>query len=93
MLFRSVWTSSIDYFEQAREKIDSAIYRLFRSTGSFPQDDESFDKAIHDGGSNFRLLVDPWGHPYYVRYSIEWEYGDTTRITYQSHSRVQHKLS
>jgi len=42
-----------------------------------------------DGGINFRGLVDPWGHPYYVRYSIEWEYGDKTRITYQPDSKVQ----
>jgi len=42
-----------------------------------------------DSGVNFRQLVDPWGHPYYVKYSVESEYGDATRITYQPDARVQ----
>jgi A-macroglobulin TED domain/Alpha-2-macroglobulin family/Carboxypeptidase regulatory-like domain/MG2 domain/A-macroglobulin receptor binding domain len=85
----AVWTSAIDYFEQARGKIDSAIYKLSRSTGIFPQDDETFDKAMLDSGVNLRQLVDPWGHPYYVKYSVESEYGDATRIIYQPDARVQ----
>jgi hypothetical protein len=85
----AVWTSAIDYFEQARGKIDSAIYRLSRSTGTFPQDDDTFDQAMVDSGVNFRQLVDPWGHPYYLKYSVESEYGDATRITYQPDARVQ----
>jgi hypothetical protein len=85
----AIWTSAIDYFERARGKIDSAIYRLSRSTGAFPQDDETLDKAMIDSGVNFRQLVDPWGHPYYVKYSVESEYGDATRITYQPDARVQ----
>src|SRR5580704_7722517 len=85
----AIWTSAIDYFEQARGKIDSAIYKLSRSTGAFPQDDETLDKAMIDGGVNFRQLVDPWGHPYYVKYSVESEYGDATRITYLPDARVQ----
>jgi hypothetical protein len=85
----AIWTSAIDYFEQARGKIDSAIYKLSRSTGAFPQDDDTFDKAMVDSGVNFRQLVDPWGHPYYVKYSFESEYGDATRITYQPDARVQ----
>jgi A-macroglobulin TED domain/Alpha-2-macroglobulin family/Carboxypeptidase regulatory-like domain/MG2 domain/A-macroglobulin receptor binding domain/Macroglobulin domain MG3 len=84
-----VWTSAIDYFGQARVKIDSAIFKLSRSTGSFPQDDASFNKALVDSGINFRQLVDPWGHAYFVKYSVESEYGDTTKITYQSDSRIQ----
>jgi hypothetical protein len=85
----AIWTSAIDYFEQARGKIDSAIYKLSLSTGAFPQDDETLDKAMIDSGVNFRQLVDPWGHPYYVKYSVESEYGDVTRITYQPDARVQ----
>jgi hypothetical protein len=85
----AIWTSAIDYFEQARAKIDSAIYKLSRSTGTFPQDDATFDKAMTDSGVNFRQLVDPWGHSYYVKYSIESDYGDATRITYQPDARVQ----
>ena len=85
----AIWTSAIDYFEQARGKIDSAIYKLSRSTGIFPQDNETFDKAMTASGVNFRQLVDPWGHPYYVTYSIESDYGDATRITYQPDARVQ----
>jgi hypothetical protein len=85
----AIWTSAIDYFEQARGKIDSAIYKLSRSTGIFPQDNEAFDKAMSDSGVNFRQLVDPWGHAYYVTYSVESEYGDATRITYQPDARVQ----
>jgi hypothetical protein len=85
----AIWTSAIDYFEQARGKIDSAIYKLSRSTGIFPQDNDAFDKAMSDNGVNFRQLVDPWGHAYYVTYSVESEYGDATRITYQPDARVQ----
>jgi hypothetical protein len=85
----AIWTSAIDYFEEARGKIDSAIYKLSRSTGIFPQDNETFDKAMTASGVNFRQLVDPWGHPYYVTYSIESDYGDATRITYQPDARVQ----
>src|SRR5580700_11075490 len=44
----AIWTSAIDYFEQVRAKIDSAIYKLSRSTGIFPQDNETFDKAMTD---------------------------------------------
>ncbi|HEY3975266.1 MAG TPA: alpha-2-macroglobulin family protein [Candidatus Sulfotelmatobacter sp.] len=85
----AIWTSAIDYFEQARAKVDSGLYGLSRSSGSFPQDDETFDKAMMDSGVNFRQLVDPWGHPYYVKYSVESEYGDATRITYQADARIQ----
>src|SRR3984957_7730810 len=85
----AIWTSAIDYFEQARGKIDSAIYKLSHSTGIFPQDNETFDKVMTDSGVNFRQLVDPWGHPYYVKYSVESDYGDATRITYQPDARVQ----
>jgi len=85
----AVWTSAIDYFEQARGTIDGGLYKLSRSTELFPQDDEMFDKAMAGSGVNFRQLVDPWGHPYYVKYSLESQYGDTTRITYQPDARIQ----
>jgi len=85
----AVWTSAIDYFEQARGAIDGALYKLSRSNGLLPQDDEVFDKAMAGSGVNFRQLVDPWGHPYYVKYSLESQYGDTTRITYQPDARIQ----
>ena len=84
-----VWTSAIDYFSQARGKIDSGLYTLSRNNGSFPQDDAVFDKAMSAADVNFHQLVDPWGHPYFVRYSTESVYGDSTSITYKPNATVQ----
>ena len=44
---------------------------------------------MSDSGVNFRQLVDPWGHAYYVKYSLESQYGDASQITYQPDARVQ----
>jgi uncharacterized protein YfaS (alpha-2-macroglobulin family) len=85
----SVWTSAIDYFEQARAKIDASLYSLSSSNGLFPQDDRAFDRAMSESGVNFRQLVDPWGHAYYVKYGFESQYGDATQITYQPDAKVQ----
>ena len=85
----SVWTSSIDYFADVRAKIDRAIADYAGRTGSFPQDDETFEKAM--AGSDVRLnkLADPWGNPYYVSYGIDSRYSDSTKITYRPDARVQ----
>ena len=85
----SVWTSSIDYFERARNKIDAALFQLSQNSGIFPQDDSTFDSAMRKKAGDFRNLVDPWGHAYYVKYSVESEYGDTTQITYRPDAAVQ----
>jgi hypothetical protein len=85
----SVWTSAVDYFEQARAKIDASLYSLSGSNGLFPQDDQAFDRVMSESGVNFRQLVDPWGHAYYVKYGLESQYGDATQITYQPDATVQ----
>jgi hypothetical protein len=85
----SVWTSAIDYFEQARAKIDASLYSLSGSNGIFPQDDRAFDRAMSQSGVNFRQLVDPWGHGYYVKYGLGSRYEDATQITYQPDATVQ----
>ncbi len=85
----SVWTSAIDYFEQVRAKIDSSLYSLSGSSGIFPQDDTAFDRAMSGSAVNFRQLVDPWGHAYYVKYGLESQYGDASQVTYQPDARVQ----
>jgi uncharacterized protein YfaS (alpha-2-macroglobulin family) len=65
-----VWTSSIEYFDQTRARIEAILHEYFQSTGIFPRDDEFFDKALAGSSIQFRTLVDPLGHPYFVRYSF-----------------------
>jgi hypothetical protein len=85
----SIWTSNIDYFEQTRIIIDTALYEYFRATQFFPRDDETFDKALTGSKIQFRQLMDPWGRPYYVRYTYESDFADTVRINYNPESRIQ----
>jgi hypothetical protein len=84
-----IWTSSIDYFEQSRRLIDKALYEYFRSTSLFPGNDTTFDSAMANSGIKFRTLVDPWGNPYFVKYSYESEYGRTINISYKPDARNQ----
>ncbi|MBN2318610.1 MAG: carboxypeptidase regulatory-like domain-containing protein [Acidobacteria bacterium] len=87
-----LWSSSINYFGQVKKNIDSALSHYYDSTGIFPDDDESFDRAMAGSDTDFRKLADPWGNSYYLKYSYESEYGDVDQITYNAGFRVQNTV-
>lgn len=87
----SVWSSSIDYFENARSNIAAALDKNIRTNYSYPLTDESFDKILSDSGVLLRRLLDPWGHPYSVKLSYEPEYTD--RRSWFADNKVQHASS
>jgi hypothetical protein len=88
-----VWTSRIDYFARTRELIDNALYEYFKSKAIFPRDDQSLDRALDGSDVQFRRLVDPWGHTYYVNYGYESDYGNTEKISYNPDARVQNTVA
>jgi hypothetical protein len=88
-----IWTSSIDYFARTRALIDTVLYQNFRSSHLFPRDDASFDRVMAGSDLQFRKLSDPWGNPYYIKFTYEPDYSDTQKITYKPEARIQSFVS
>lgn len=76
-----VWTSSIHYFIAENAALNSAIADNFKSTGSFPQNEEQLRPIFAIAKLDPQHLLDPWGHPYRFTFSAQSRYAD--RLTIQ----------
>ncbi len=77
-----VWLSSIDYFEEKRAQLDTALVKYLKSTNQFPQTDQQLREALP--GEDLEALKDPWGRPYYRTFKIQTSYSDRVRVTNRS---------
>jgi protocatechuate 3,4-dioxygenase beta subunit len=82
--YTPLWTSSIDYFSEARARISQALADVYRRTGSVPRTEAALKAALASEGIDFDALRDPWGHPYYAGFGQTAAYGDAIVIEYSS---------
>ena len=71
-----VWTSPIDYFADARVRLDKALVAGAADMGHMPRSDEELDRALHLTGFAFRDMRDPWRHAYFATFGKTDEYAD-----------------
>jgi hypothetical protein len=76
----SVWQSKIDYFAEARPRIDQALSAREKTTNGFPQSAKEVRETLAAAGINFDTLRDPWGNQYYMTFSSLSFYGDQVQI-------------
>ncbi|HEX6732629.1 MAG TPA: alpha-2-macroglobulin family protein, partial [Pyrinomonadaceae bacterium] len=63
-----IWTSSIDYFEKTRSRIEGA---LKQNAKGFPDTEEELRAALRGTRGSLETLRDPWRRPYYVTFKTE----------------------
>ncbi|MGH9531698.1 MAG: MG2 domain-containing protein, partial [Terriglobales bacterium] len=63
-----VWTSLVDYFSEARKKIERVLLDQERATGHFPESELELDSTLAPLGFRLQDLRDPWGNPYYATF-------------------------
>ncbi|HXX18859.1 MAG TPA: MG2 domain-containing protein [Candidatus Acidoferrum sp.] len=75
-----VSTNRIDYFQETRNKMDSALERFYQDAGKFPQTQEDLLKILSAAGIDWQSLRDGWGHPYYATFRQEARYIDSVVV-------------
>jgi hypothetical protein len=80
-----LWSAQIDYSADLRTQLDAALVRYYETTARFPQDRAEFDAALARGHMAANVLVDPWGHPFYVTFRQDARYAD--RVSVQSYAQ------
>ncbi len=86
-----VWSTSLDYFEQARAKIDATLAQHFHTTGEFPQTEQDLRAALRVGGIEFDKLRDPWGRAYEAKFYQRVRYSDRVTIHYREYEQAQQR--
>ena len=77
---RIVASIKTPYFADASQKISDALLENAKATAHFPDNEQEFKEAIQKDGINWDSFRDPWGHPYRVKPSIEYDYGDKITV-------------
>src|SRR4029078_3676490 len=72
----TVWQSSIDYFAEARFKIDTALYQHARNTNSFPTNAAALHDLLLKDEIDTNKLRDPWDRSYYFVFQTTSFYSD-----------------
>ena len=80
-----IWTSRIDYLEERRAEIDTALTMYLQKTKRFPQNMKIFRAALRRAEIDFDAMRDPWGHAYYATFKEESRYTD--RVSVESRSQ------
>ncbi len=75
-----VWTSTIDYFAEARAKINAILEDQLKNKNHFPQNEQELSAALRDSDFPECSLQDAWGHPYYATFATQPYYSDRVRI-------------
>ncbi|HEY0762671.1 MAG TPA: MG2 domain-containing protein [Pyrinomonadaceae bacterium] len=75
-----IWMIPIDYFAEARTKIQQTLDDKFRSTKNFPQSDKELSEVLRNSGISLETLRDPWGRPYYASFLIKFIYADRAQL-------------
>jgi hypothetical protein len=75
-----IWTSSIDYFSEARTRINWILNQRLKSTNRFPQNTQQLSEALRDSDKALESLRDPWDHSYYATFNVQPFYSDRVQI-------------
>ncbi|HEY6332451.1 MAG TPA: alpha-2-macroglobulin family protein [Blastocatellia bacterium] len=75
-----VWDNQIDYFEEQRTLMSSALNAYFSQTGRFPTTEAELGQALAAHGIDLNNLNDPWGRPYCTVFEISSRYSDDVKI-------------
>jgi hypothetical protein len=86
-----VWSTSLDYFEQARAKIDAALAQHFHAMGKFPQTEPDLRVAMRAGGIEFDKLRDLWGRAYEAKFYQRTRYSDRVTVHYREYEQAQQR--
>lgn len=65
----TLWTSSLDYFDDTRTKIEHALDEYRKSAKRFPQDEAEFRAALRQFNLDEAALRDPLGRPLHINFS------------------------
>jgi hypothetical protein len=76
----TIWTSSIDYFADARARLDTTLTQQLKATNRFPQSNRDLLETLRTSGVAFESLRDPWNHPYYAVFKVQSFYADRVQI-------------
>ncbi|HSB29231.1 MAG TPA: alpha-2-macroglobulin family protein, partial [Pyrinomonadaceae bacterium] len=77
-----VWLSTIDYFAEHRSRIDLALDKCLRETGSYPANETELHDTLLAAGIDTTKLLDPWNQSYYFVFQSQLFYGD--RVTLEA---------
>ena len=76
----TAWSIETEYSIDLRAKIDAALVNYVAATGIFPQDEPSFADALRRDGIDWRVLRDPWDHPYFLSFDAAAQDSDRIKI-------------
>lgn len=74
------WLSNIHYFTNENAVLAAALAQQFKSTATFPQNDEQLRPVLAAAQLTTDRLVDPWGHPYHFAFSAQSRYSDSVSV-------------
>jgi len=75
-----VSSSSIDYFTETRADISAALTRWATHQHPFPIDQSEFTSALQESRIDLAKILDPFGHPYEVKFRMQTIYTDKVKI-------------
>jgi A-macroglobulin TED domain/Alpha-2-macroglobulin family/MG2 domain/Carboxypeptidase regulatory-like domain/A-macroglobulin receptor binding domain/Macroglobulin domain MG3/Alpha-2-macroglobulin bait region domain len=92
-----VWVSNLHYFINENAALNSALADNFKTTGSFPQNEEQLKPILALAKLDPQHLLDPWGHPYRFNFSEHSHYSDMLTVhdvrVYSDPSRQSKKVT
>src|SRR5262249_41559449 len=80
-----IWTSQTDYFIDTRSGIEAVLREQLKRTNKFPQNERELAEALRNSGLLLENLRDPWSHPYYATFGLQYSYFD--RLRFESRGR------
>ncbi|MGH8248917.1 MAG: carboxypeptidase regulatory-like domain-containing protein, partial [Gammaproteobacteria bacterium] len=81
----TAWTSSIDYFAEARGRIDTVL----RDATVFPRKEDAWFALLSGHGIQMDQLRDPWNRPYYATFPHTSRFTDATVVRYEQGKEFQ----
>lgn len=85
----AVWTSSIDYFAEARSNLSTVLAQWNKKTGAFPRSDSELKAALDEARFRLDELRDPWDGSYYATFRRTSTYGNRVVVDYEPGKQVQ----
>ena len=81
----SVATIRSPYFLEISKRIDQALFENAKTAAQFPANESQFREALEQQRVDWDSFRDPWGHPYRVEPSMQFDYSD--KITIQAYGQ------
>jgi A-macroglobulin TED domain/Alpha-2-macroglobulin family/Carboxypeptidase regulatory-like domain/MG2 domain/A-macroglobulin receptor binding domain/Alpha-2-macroglobulin bait region domain/Macroglobulin domain MG3 len=74
------WLCDIHYFANENADLGAALAQQFKSTATFPQNEEQLQPILAAAKLTPDRLLDPWGHPYHFAFSAQSRYSDSVSV-------------